>query len=372
MKSTISQVLELEEEKSEKHALNPLVSIVVPAFNEAGIIVKNLEILCRYMRSLEDQYRWELIVVNDGSSDKTGDLADQFADGCDNVKILHHMYNFRLGQAMRHAFNNCRGDYVVTMDLDLSYSTDHIGKMLERIKETRAKIVVASPYMKGGKVTNVPWIRKMLSVWANRFMSLTVTRDLFSDRLSTLTCMVRAYDGKFLSGLNLKAMDVDIHPEIIYKAMILRARIVEIPAHLKWEKEDGVKRISSMRIFRGILSALFSGFIFRPFMFFILPGLALNLLSFYSFFFVFSHIYNCFHALPLSLGAFNYRLGASVAVAFGKAPHTFVIAGISLVVAIQLISLGILSLQNKKYFEEIFHLGTSVYKREHERERCSP
>jgi len=49
------------------------------------------------------------------------------------------------------------------------------------------------------------------------------TKDWFSDRLTNITGMVRTYDGEFIRRLNLSAMDVDIMPEIIYKAKILRA-----------------------------------------------------------------------------------------------------------------------------------------------------
>ncbi|GBC60935.1 glycosyl transferase family 2 [Desulfonema ishimotonii] len=135
----------------ERAESRPLVSVVAPAYNEALIIEKNLAVLCEYMETLEDEYRWELIVVNDGSRDETGELADAFSRNRDNVRVLHHIRNFGLGQALRYGFNNCRGDYVVTMDLDLSYSPDHIGRLLTRIRETRAKIVIASPYAEGGK-----------------------------------------------------------------------------------------------------------------------------------------------------------------------------------------------------------------------------
>ena len=182
----------------------------------------------------EDRYRWELIIVNDGSSDNTGEVAEKCAAEWENVYVLHHPYNFRLGQALRFAFSNCRGDYVVVMDVDLSYSVDHIERMLTKIRETKAKIVIASPYMKGGVVLNVPPFRKFLSKWANWYLCLMVAKDGFSDRLTTITGMVRTYDQEFLSRLILKAMDVTINSEIIYKAMILRARIVEIPAQLDW------------------------------------------------------------------------------------------------------------------------------------------
>ena len=185
----------------------PLVSVVVPAFNEASIITKNLGEICDFMRSLEEDYAWELIVVNDGSTDDTGDRAEHFADGRDNVLVLHHMYNFRLGQALRYAFSRCEGDYIVVMDLDLSYSAKSIKVMLEKIRGTRAKIVIASPFMKGGRIANVPFMRRLLSVWANRFLCMMATKDRFSDRITNITGMVRTYDGPFLRKLNLKATD---------------------------------------------------------------------------------------------------------------------------------------------------------------------
>jgi len=364
MQSTTAITKPIEGEKRERREEKPFVSIVVPAYNEAAIIERNLTTLCEYMTSLEGEYRWELIVVNDGSRDETGELAEAFAKDKENVMVLHHMYNFRLGQALRFAFNNCRGDYVVTVDLDLSYSPDHIERMLAKLRETKAKIVLASPYMKGGKVSNVPWLRRTLSIWANRFLSLTVTKDYLAGKPSTLTGMVRAYDAKFLRALNLKAMDVDINPEILYKAMVLRAHIVEIPAHLNWSshKSGGKKRKSSMRILKSILSSILSGFIFRPFMFFVLPGLLLALLSLYPFTWAFVHTIANLRHVQSSIEFFPVRFSDAVSLAFHQSPQSFIIGGISLILAIQLISLGILALQHKRYFEELFHLGSSIYK----------
>jgi glycosyltransferase involved in cell wall biosynthesis len=364
MDSSALAATAIDSTEEDRGKTKALVSLVVPAYNEAEIIEENLSVLCTYMESLEENYRWEMIIVNDGSTDETGDLADAFARERKNVRVLHHMFNFRLGQALRYAFTECQGDYVVVMDVDLSYSPDHIRRLLARIEESRAKIVIASPYIKGGKVSNVPWLRKTLSIWANRFLSLTAARDKFSDKITTLTGMVRAYDREFLSNLNLKAMDVDIMPEIVYKAMILRARIVEIPAHLNWspDKAKGKRRKSSMRIFKSIISSFLSGFMFRPFMFFILPGLALILLSIYPITWAFIHTIMHFDSLPASSQFFDAGLSAAVRAAFAQSPHSFLIGGITLLLGIQLISLGILALQSKKYFEELFHLNTTIFK----------
>ena len=129
----------------------PLVSVIVPAYNEAAVLVDTLTRLSDHLASLEDLYRWEIVVVNDGSTDETGALAEEFARSHPNVRILHHRVNFLLGQALRYAFNSTQGDYVAVMDCDLSYEPEHLGRMLYAIQDSRARIVIASPYAKGGQ-----------------------------------------------------------------------------------------------------------------------------------------------------------------------------------------------------------------------------
>ncbi len=334
--------------------VKPSVSVIVPAYNEEQIIADTLAKLCDYMASIEDLYRWEILVVNDGSTDRTSAYAEEFAAAHPGVRVLHHRVNFQLGQALRYAFNSCRGDYVVVIDCDLSYAPEHIGRLLYTIQDTGARIVIASPYLEGGRTTNVPFLRQLGSRWANRLLAFTA-----AGRLSTITGMVRVYDARFLRTLDLKAMDTDINTEIIYKAQILRARIVEIPAHLDWSFQGtgGTRRRADLRLSRTTASSLFSAFIFRPFLFFILPGLVLLAVSIYTFGWVGWHIVDTY-GQKSAYGNFGFT--GAVQNAFDRAPHTFFVAAVTLVLAIQLVSLGIIALQSKRYFEELFHLGTSV------------
>lgn len=354
--SVISSKLKV---KNDKYNRKPLVSLVIPAYNEADIVEKNLKEICNYMVSLEDEYQWEIVFINDGSNDDTGQIAEAFASSRKNVHTYHHVINLRVGHALKNAFQKCRGDYIVTLDLDLSYSTEHIEKLLNKIQETKAKIVITSPYMKGGKVSNVPWLRKKLSVWANRFLSY-----ISKANLHTLTSMVRAYDREFLSSLDLRSTDMEINLEIIYKTMLLRGRIEEIPAHLNWgfQKNGSTKRKSSFRIARGIIQYILSGFTFRPFMFFIVPGFALMILSTYTLIWVLIHVISAYMMVPDIYNSFDATFSVAVANAFRKSPHSFFVGGISLIVSIQLISLGIISFQNKRYFEDMFHLCTNIYR----------
>lgn len=338
----------------------PLVSIVVPGYNEAGIVVQNLRSICEYMETLEDRYSWELIFVNDGSTDETGTLAESFSETRKNILVLHHFTNFRLGQALRYAFNNCRGDYIVTLDVDLSYSPDHIGKLLEKITKTRARIVIASPYMKEGRVSNVPWLRKALSRWANRYLAFAAPGNL-----STLTGMVRAYDARFLKTLNLRSLDSEINEEIIFKAQLLGARILEIPGHLDWSlQKKGGGRTSSMKVAKKISMTLFSGFLFRPFLVFVVPGLAALLVSLYPIAWAFIHTMNYYKRISTANPSlfFGHAFSDAIAEAFKLSPHSFLVGGFAMIFALQLLSLGILAMQSKRYFEEVFHLGTSIYR----------
>jgi glycosyltransferase involved in cell wall biosynthesis len=348
----------------------PLVTVVLPAFNEEAGLRSSLERVRAVLESLRGEYGSEILVVDDGSTDRTFAVAEAFAAENPGVRVLRHMDNFRLGQALRSAFHESRGDIVVTLDADLSYEPGIIVDLLRRMRETRAKIVIASPYRRGGAVLNVPPMRRRLSRWANRFLCRMATKDRFSDKLTNITGMVRAYDGDFIRGLSLWAMDVDINAEIINKAKMLRARIVEIPAVLDWgEPKPGLRRRGPRTgdTRRIIVQSLVSGFLFRPFLFFIWPGLVLLLLSLYPLAWTVIHTLRAYAAAAAGQ-SFDFRLSDAVASAFRLAPHAFIVGGIALLVAIQLLSLGLLALQKKRYFVELFTLGSLILRNTSERD----
>jgi len=342
----------------------PSVSIILPAYNEGMILQKSLRILCDYMKTLESQYRWEIVLVNDGSKDETGPLAQEFARANPHVGVLHHPSNFGMGQALISAFRHCRSDYFVTLDLDLSFSPEHIGKLLHCLQESHAKIVIASPFMPGGAISNVPFKRKVMTIIANYLLARSSQLSVTS-----VTGIGRAYDGRFIRALSLKSTGMDINAEILYKAVLLRARVLEIPAHLDWafQLKEGPQRRSSMRVRRQMLAVLMATFLFRPVHFFLLPGLVLFLFAGYVNVWMLVHWWNEFE----KLGQYTWfldRASEAVRIAYLAHPHTFFVGGLALVLAIQLLSLGFVSFQHKRNFEEMFHLGSSISQRLHEGE----
>ncbi|MGC4100552.1 glycosyltransferase family 2 protein [Ferruginibacter sp.] len=339
----------------------PFLSVVAPCYNEEAILEINIETVKKYLESDKNKYDWEIVIINDGSKDKTAEIADALVDKYPNrVRAIHHPTNLNLGNAIKTGFKNSRGEVIVVIDIDLSYAENYIVEMTDKLIETSADVVMASPYMKGGKVTAVPFFRRIMSSWVNRFMRMAA-----QDKYHTFTGMVRAYRKEFVQTLNLKTKDYEINPEIIYKGMILRAKMVEIPAHLDWTEQNKFagKRTSSLRVLRSFFSGLMSGFIFRPYIFFIGIGAILMLLSLYELLWLFYDVLSDLAQsssvlLPGEERSFSHSLAAE----FKQNPQSFLVGGITFIISIQFLSLGFLSLQSKRYFEELFHLGTSIKK----------
>jgi glycosyltransferase involved in cell wall biosynthesis len=329
------------------------ISIILPCYNEEAILQSNVKTITSHLDTLNDKYCWEVVIINDGSRDNTGKIADELSEQNNRIRVIHHPTNLNLGNALKTGFKNAKGDIIVVLDVDLSYSADHIERMVDKQVETNSDIVVASPYMPGGKVTDVPFTRRMMSRWVNRFMRIAAQEKYY-----TFTGMVRAYKKDFINTVNLKTKDYEINPEILYKAMILRAKITEIPAHLDWTEQNKYKgkRTSSIRMLRGFFSGIMSSFIFRPYIFFLAIGFILMGLSLYELLWLLYDTLSGLHNATLHSGQ---TFSTSLAYQFRKNPQSFVVGGITFLAAIQFLGLGFLSLQSKRYFEELFHLGTS-------------
>lgn len=338
---------------------NKLISVLLPCYNEEAIIEANVNRIINYLENV-GKYKWEIIIVNDGSKDKTGEIANNLSQQNNQTRVIHHPVNLNLGRALQTGFCNAKGDIIVVLDIDLSYSVDHIGLMVDQMIETSCDMVVASPYMKGGKVTAVPFGRKTMSKWVNRIM-----RFASQEKFHTFTGMVRAYKSEFIKNINLKTKDYEINPEIMYKAMILRARIIEIPADLDWTEQNKLagKRVSSIRVLRGFFSGIMAAFIFRPYIFFVIIGSILMILSMYQLVWLLVDtlidLHQCVGIGDLASCSFSI----SLAKQFAKNPQSFLVGGITFLASIQFLSLGFLSLQSKRYFEELFHLGTALKRR---------
>lgn len=337
------------------------ISVILPCYNEEAILENNLNIIRDFLQTKQLKYDWEILIINDGSRDSTGIIAEELEKKHEHIRVIHHPKNLNLGHALQTGFKNAKGEILVVLDIDLSYSVENIEILTDKLLEESADIVMASPYMKGGKVTAVPLFRKILSRWVNKFMQMSS-----QEKYHTFTGMVRAYRASFIKSVNLKTRDYEVNPEIIYKAMILRGHIVEIPAHLDWTLQNKYagKRTSSIRLLRGFFSGLMSAFIFRPYIFFMGIGTILMCLSLYQLVWLLFDTLSYWHQLIQEGAQTDFPFSVSLATQFKNNPQSFLVGGITFLAAIQFLSLGFLSLQSKRYFEELFHISSTVLRKD--------
>jgi glycosyltransferase involved in cell wall biosynthesis len=298
-----------------------LGSVILPAFNESAVIGDTIARVREVIsRDLPD-YDWEILVVDDGSTDDTVEQVTAAAvDHELPLRLVVHQLNAGLGGALRTGFAAARGDVVVVLDSDLSYKPETLVELVHTWEQSHAHVVIASPYMPGGSTVGVPSTLERRSRIANRLLSMTALDDIH-----TLTGMVRAYDGAFLRALSLKAVDVDINVEILYKTQLLRGTIVEIPAVLDWsglEERAGRGRVLSRRSRWNTAKSLVMSYLFRPFWFPLVPAFLAG-------------------AIALVLIASGHLGWQGLAI-------------VSAVTTVQLVTASLSMLQSKRYFEELF------------------
>ena len=199
------------------------ISVVIPMYNEEENVVKTLEEVKNILKNFNE---FEIIVVDDGSIDKTFELAKEFKSDT-NICLLKHPVNMGMGRALRTGFQKAEGEVIVTIDADLSYDPSYIPKLIDALDES-TDIVIGSQYMEGGKTENIPPLRLFISKTANKLVGYAMANDL-----STVTGVLRAYRKEVLESLELESDGTEINPEIISKAKAVGFNIKEIPVTLK-------------------------------------------------------------------------------------------------------------------------------------------
>ena len=131
-----------------------MISIIIPTYNES----KNIEeLVVRIKKCLFDRY--ELIIVDDGSPDGTGRIAEELAAN-HPIKVVHRAKKLGLASAVLEGFKVACGELLCVMDSDLSHPPEIIPLLLKTLKEENADIAIGSRFTKGGAIEN--WPKKRL------------------------------------------------------------------------------------------------------------------------------------------------------------------------------------------------------------------
>ena len=193
------------------------VSFLVPAYNEAATIVKLLDAVSAL--DLDKQ----IVVVDDGSTDGTGELVERWKEGRDGV-VLVRQANRGKGAAVRAAIPHADGDISVIQDADLEYDPTDVPALIEPIERGVADVVYGSR-LSGGRPQRAYLFWHLLG---NRFLAL-LTNVLFNTTLSDMETGYKAFRTEVLRTLDLRQDDFGIEPEITAKVCRRKLRVYELP-----------------------------------------------------------------------------------------------------------------------------------------------
>lgn len=190
--------------------------IIIPAYNEEQIIGQVLKLLPRKIRGIN---KLDRIVIDDGSTDKTAEIARE-----NNTKVLSHMINRGLGGALGTGLEYARinsFDIAVTFDADGQHNPSDIKKVIQPILKNKADIVIGSR-LKNKK--GMPWYRVL-----GNFLLNIITYIFFGLWSTDTQSGLRAFSHKAIEKIQIETNRMEVSSEIINKIKKNRLKYAEAP-----------------------------------------------------------------------------------------------------------------------------------------------
>jgi glycosyltransferase involved in cell wall biosynthesis len=218
------------------------ISVFFPCYNEGNNIGKLLTNSLKFLPTIS--YEYEVIVVDDGSSDSTLKIAQKFSRENPHVKTVHHENNKGYGAALRSGFEKCSNDYIFFTDGDNQFDITEMTKLLPYIKDYD---IVTGFRLK--RKDN--FIRKI-----NEFSFNRLVRLLFGLKIRDLNCAFKIYKKEVIKSLKLRSSLAFINSEILIRAKkkgftIKEVGITHYPR--KWGAQTG----ANIKVIIGSLYELF-------------------------------------------------------------------------------------------------------------------
>jgi len=193
------------------------LSIVIPAYNEASTIKEVLS------RIGEVPFDKEIIVVDDGSSDGTGEILKEVSRNGSNIKLFQHEKNKGKGAALRTAFTAVTNEVIIIQDADLEYDPCDYQSLLGPILDGKADVVFGSRFLGGP--------HRVLYFWhfvGNKLLTL-LSNMLTNLNLSDMETGYKAFRKEVLKDLRIRSNRFGIEPELTAKVAKRKFRIYEVP-----------------------------------------------------------------------------------------------------------------------------------------------
>ncbi|HEX9067642.1 MAG TPA: glycosyltransferase family 2 protein [Ktedonobacterales bacterium] len=192
------------------------LSIVLPAYNEEAVIAETVAQCVSTLSSLAPDY--EIVIVNDGSRDRTGEIADQLAAENPRVKVVHNRPNRGYGGALTAGFDVVTKQLAFFMDSDGQFDITDIARLI-RLREEGHRVVLGYRQHR-----NDPRLR-LINAWGwNTLVSL-----LFGLRVRDVDCAFKLFDTNLMRVCDVRSEGAMVNTELLVKMRKLGVAFVEVP-----------------------------------------------------------------------------------------------------------------------------------------------
>jgi dolichyl-phosphate beta-glucosyltransferase len=214
------------------------LSVIIPAYNEEKRLPKTLEEIDKYLRT--KTYDYEILVVNDGSKDKTVEVVESLKPKIKNLKVTGYEKNRGKGYAVRFGMLEAKGDYRLFTDADDSTSIDQVEKIWPCF-EKGFDIVIGSRDVKGAVLSpSQPFLRKIiLGEGFKLYRKIIIGLWGIEDTQCGFKCFTKKAAENIFPKCRIDRFAFD--PEILVIAKKLGYKIKEIPVYWKNDPESKVK-----------------------------------------------------------------------------------------------------------------------------------
>lgn len=216
------------------------ISIVIPTLNEE----KNLPILLTNLRKTLNGQKYEIIIADGYSTDRTIEIAKRYG-----AKVLFD--NKGKGSAIKKGVSSAESEIVVTMDADCSNLPDEIVSLIETIKDGY-DISMGSRFTDGGSSEDIPWHRKI----GNKFF-VHLVNFFWKANYTDLCYGYRCFNKSLFEKLHLKSDGFGIETEMSIKVAKKRLKVIEVPSFEK-KRRYGEGKLKTMKDGFGILMVIFN------------------------------------------------------------------------------------------------------------------
>jgi len=210
------------------------LSVIIPVYNEEQTID---EVIDRVAAVDVGAIEKEIVIANDGSTDRTRGIIDarRWPEGMP-VHVHHSPINLGKGAAVRLGLAFATGDILLVQDADLELDPNEYGLLLQPLLDGRADVVYGSRFLK--RTDRVP----LKTRTANRFLTL-LTNVLFGGRLTDMETAYKVMRRSALDGIRLRTVGFDIEPELTARLLRAGRRIVEVPISYNPRRIDEGKKM---------------------------------------------------------------------------------------------------------------------------------